>query len=1300
MKKVLLFRNYCLKSILLLGLLFLYSNNSWGQQVIGTFPYMNGGFEGQTPTTLGTALLPTSWSRQSNTGSTGSVTTTSPRTGSNCGTHNNATSPATATRAFQSPQLTPFDAANSPTASTAYMVQFWVRNAAAVTAFQAGINTNGTSNSSYSTATTLPINSSWAKYTTPITTSSATITSSAVAIIGRCTAGVFDIDDVVIYPGSTVDSTAPDPPTTTTFSSVAASQQTISWTAPATGVDGGGYMVVRSTADPTTVPNANGIYAVGNFVAGTEKVVYLGTTPSFNDTGLSPSTQYFYRIYTVDKAFNYSSPITANNTTTAPSYAAEPTSQASNIIFSNVSQTGFTVNWTAGNVTNSLVVVKSGSAVNADPSDGNTYSSNSGFGSGTLLGTGNYVVYNGTGNSVSITGLSKAITYYVKVYTFNGSGGSENYLITNPASSSQMTTPGEIVSTGLNTTSTSYSTASAWVGGVAPTQYDNVTIVAGDIFNIGSAQKCYNLTINSGGKLASATAQTLQIYGNSLVCNGTFGDPSATASILTTEFGGNLTISGSGSIYPYKIRPVTGLSNIGVTFDANTTLTYTTVCLQSDNGSNDNIIFNINSGKTLTLAGSLSTTSSQTGVGTATTTVNVNGTVNIGSSTSGTLNTTVAVGKSYNLNINGNLTTYKLNITPSHAVQSPTIIVTSPGSLTATGTVDASNTTITGAVTGTGTFNLNSTGSMNIAAPNGLEPVAGPIRTTNRNFTRGSSYSFVGSVPQVNGADLPSSISNLTINNAAGVTLEKATDLTGKLTVTSGNFNTGGFLTLKSVECCTASVAPVLGTISGNVTVERYIPAKRAWRALTSPVNTTNSISTNWQEGGVTGNGINGFDIWSSSGGTGIISGGSGSSLMAYNSSSNNWSGITDTTTSSSLLSGGINKPFMAFVTGPFGSNNVTNNLAAATTIRATGTLFTGTQTYPTTGSQYTFIGNPYASSLSLTAMLSDSDNSTDFNNGIWIWDSNGNASVGSYNYFDKVANAYSYPNSSSPASNPINALAEIQSGQAFFVKSSTGTGASFSIKEVHKGTTVNNVIFRDAAPAELFRVGLYKQENNEWSGRDGAMTVILSNSESNQDANKMVNSSENIAFVKNGTLYASEHHLPLVANDVLNIRVWKTTAGATYKLKLNTEEFTSSNLEATLEDLFTNSRTPLALDGTAVEYPFTVTTDALSTGDRFRIVFQSSLLGTTLPTASGFSIIPNPVTGDSFQVNLGTLATGAYSYSICNAIGQEVAKGTINNTVQNTNYEVKMSNSATGIYIMKIKGSDNSVFTAKIIKK
>ena len=514
------------------------------------------------------------------------------------------------------------------------------------------------------------------------------------------------------------------------------------------------------------------------------------------------------------------------------------------------------------------------------------------------------------------------------------------------------------------------------------------------------------------------------------------------------------------------------------------------------------------------------------------------------------------------------------------------------------------------------------------------------------------------------------------------------------INLTSGitNFNNRP-VTLQSTAAGTARIGTITGTLSGatNVTVERYIPAKRAWRALTSPVNTTNSINANWQEGG-TGNGANGFDIWSNAGGTGIVTGGSGNSLLEYNSSTNNWSGITNTTTSSSLLLNSKNKPFMTFVTGPYGTNNITSG-AAITTIRATGALFTGNQTYTSLADKYTFIGNPYASPINPASMITDADNAA-FGGNVWVWDANASGlnAVGTYNLF----NNGTYTN---VTSNPVvTSGTEIQSGQAFFVKATAG--GTFTIKESHKGTSFSNAVFRNGPLPELLRVGLYKQENNDWLGRDGAMTVILSDADVNQAPNKMANGTENIAFTKNGASFASNHHLPLVATDILNIKVWNTTAGANYKLKINTEQFTVANLVATLEDLFTNTNTLLALDGTAVEYPFAVTTNALSTGNRFRIVFQNSVLGMENPKGNGFSIAPNPVTGDVFQVNLGNLATGTYSFAIYNAIGQEVEQGNISTTSQNTNYEVKMRNSAAGLYIMKIKGSDNSVFTSKIIKK
>jgi hypothetical protein len=544
---------------------------------------------------------------------------------------------------------------------------------------------------------------------------------------------------------------------------------------------------------------------------------------------------------------------------------------------------------------------------------------------------------------------------------------------------------------------------------------------------------------------------------------------------------------------------------------------------------------------------------------------------------------------------------------------------------------------------------------------------------------------------------------NFTVGSGGSLTISGTSTTftispTSTLTVT-GTANFGGkAVTIKSNSSGNGAIGQVTGTLSGatNVTVERYIPAKRSWRAITAPVTMTTSINANWQEGSPgTGNGY-GFDIWSNSGGTGIINGGTGSSLLAYDSTTNNtWSAITNTTTASSMMDGSKNKPFMAFVTGPYGTNNVTAG-ATETTLRATGTLLTGDKTYPTVANKYTFIGNPYASPLDLTAVLNNTSNATaSFSGNVWVWDANVlvTYSVGTYNLFDFAASNYSYTSSNANISG-----AQIQSGQAFFVKSTDG--ANFSIKEAHKGSVFTNAVFRSGAP-EILRVNLYKQVNNEWPGRDGTMTVILADANANQTPNKMANGTENIAFTKNGANFASNHHLPLVATDVLNVKVWNTTAGANYKLKLNTEQFATTNLSATLEDLFTNARTPLTLDGSAVEYPFSVTTDALSTGDRFRIVFQTSTLGTTIPTATSFSIIPNPVTGDSFQVNLGSLATGTYSYSICNAIGQEVEKGSINTTTQNTNYTVKFRESAaTGIYIMKIKGSDNSVFTAKLIKK
>lgn len=96
----------------------------------------------------------------------------------------------------------------------------------------------------------------------------------------------------------------------------------------------------------------------------------------------------------------------------------QPGTQASLLTSSAVTNNSMTVGWTRGNGNAVIVIAKAGSAVDASPVSGLSYLANAAFGSGAQIGTGNYVVYNGTGTSVNITGLSAGTTYHFAVYEY------------------------------------------------------------------------------------------------------------------------------------------------------------------------------------------------------------------------------------------------------------------------------------------------------------------------------------------------------------------------------------------------------------------------------------------------------------------------------------------------------------------------------------------------------------------------------------------------------------------------------------------------------------------------------------------------------------------------------------------------------------------------------------------------------------------------------------------------------------------------------------------------------------------
>lgn len=119
---------------------------------------------------------------------------------------------------------------------------------------------------------------------------------------------------------------------------------------------------------------------------------------------------------------------------------AEPTTQVTDLAVVNVSPTSIQLSWTPGDGSNRLILVKQGSPVNDDPADAVQYTSDSDFsGVPEQIGTGNYVVYSGTGTGVTITGLSMNTTYHVRAYEFNEVGINTNYLLTGAPTLSQIT---------------------------------------------------------------------------------------------------------------------------------------------------------------------------------------------------------------------------------------------------------------------------------------------------------------------------------------------------------------------------------------------------------------------------------------------------------------------------------------------------------------------------------------------------------------------------------------------------------------------------------------------------------------------------------------------------------------------------------------------------------------------------------------------------------------------------------------------------------------------------------------------
>jgi hypothetical protein len=166
-------------------------------------------------------------------------------------------------------------------------------------------------------------------------------------------------------------------------------------------------IVTYNTTGSFTTPTDGVTYT--NFV-GSDQVLYQGSNTSFNHTGLSFNTTYYYKIWYYDCGKNYSSPGATANATT--SNITDP--QAFDI--TNISSCKDSVFWTKNVSNNDVMVVYNTSNNFTTPTTGVAY--NAGytfpFGNGT-------VAYVGNANFFIHSPLFDNTKYYYKIYSKNSS---------------------------------------------------------------------------------------------------------------------------------------------------------------------------------------------------------------------------------------------------------------------------------------------------------------------------------------------------------------------------------------------------------------------------------------------------------------------------------------------------------------------------------------------------------------------------------------------------------------------------------------------------------------------------------------------------------------------------------------------------------------------------------------------------------------------------------------------------------------------------------------------------------------
>jgi hypothetical protein len=503
---------------------------------------------------------------------------------------------------------------------------------------------------------------------------------------------------------------------------------------------------------------------------------------------------------------------------------------------------------------------------------------------------------------------------------------------------------------------------------------------------------------------------------------------------------------------------------------------------------------------------------------------------------------------------------------------------------------------------------------------NATMKIGGTINNTGTFIASTGTIEMNGSSPQTIPANTfqANALGNLVVNNSAGLSLAGALDIYESLTYlgTGRTLNAGEFLTIKSTLAQTGRVGNMTGnSITGNVTVERYIPNHpKAWQFLAVPTS-GQTVNQAWQEGNTPlGNSTPGFGTIITSNVPGAVGLGfdiftpAGPTMKTYNPATNAWDGIA-----SPGIQIANKKGYMFFVRGDR-SVTVFNQPATATILRTKGKLYTtGPDAPPSTTvlpGNFETLGNPYASAIDFTQIT----RSANVDNKFYVWDpllTNNYNGLGGYQTISSVTGWKPTPGGTSNYDENT-AYQTIESGQAFFVFSTSG-GGTVSFTEACKISN-NRMVYRPTpgmqnsiADRQFFRLSLYNGTTATANLADGNIITFdteFNNSIDDNDALKISNTGENIGIRNGNKILAIEARSPVVTEDTLFYNL-NNLRRQTYQMRFHPENI-APGMTAFIVDKFLNTITPVELSSPST-VDFTITTDAASgAADRFYIVFKA----------------------------------------------------------------------------------------------